>query len=147
MQQHPPVEKTHEFKGRYHVLMGSISPLKGVSPDQLAIASLLKRLQGGSIEEVIYCDQSECRRRNHGAVPFEIDQTLGNSRNTAGAGITCRRGFGVRRRSDHGEGSRRPARTLSPTDLSIIQLRWACPSVQLPLSHQDDDTAVMDDIV
>src|SRR5215470_16278419 len=28
-----PVEKTHEFKGRYHVLMGSISPLKGVSPE------------------------------------------------------------------------------------------------------------------
>ena len=48
-----PVEKTHEFKGRYHVLMGSISPLKGVSPDQLAIASLLKRLQGGGVEEVI----------------------------------------------------------------------------------------------
>src|SRR4029078_9292665 len=48
-----PVEKTHEFKGRYHVLMGSISPLKGVSPDQLAIASLLKRLQDGNIEEVI----------------------------------------------------------------------------------------------
>jgi len=48
-----PVESTHEFKGRYHVLMGSISPLKGVSPDQLAIASLLKRLQTGSIEEVI----------------------------------------------------------------------------------------------
>ena len=33
--------------------MGSISPLKGVSPDQLAIASLLKRLQSGTIEEVI----------------------------------------------------------------------------------------------
>src|SRR5207247_3662089 len=48
-----PVEKTHEFKGRYHVLMGSISPLKGVSPEQLAIASLLKRLHSGSIEEVI----------------------------------------------------------------------------------------------
>jgi recombination protein RecR len=48
-----PVEKTHEFKGRYHVLMGSISPLKGVSPDQLAIASLLKRLQAGAVEEVI----------------------------------------------------------------------------------------------
>ena len=48
-----PVEKTHEFKGRYHVLMGSISPLKGVSPDQLAIASLLKRLQAGGVEEVI----------------------------------------------------------------------------------------------
>ena len=33
--------------------MGSISPLKGVSPDQLAIASLLQRLQSGTVEEVI----------------------------------------------------------------------------------------------
>ena len=48
-----PVEKTHEFKGRYHVLMGSISPLKGVGPDQLAIASLLQRLHSGNVEEVI----------------------------------------------------------------------------------------------
>jgi recombination protein RecR len=47
------VEKTHEFKGRYHVLMGSISPLKGISPDQLGIPSLLERLQRGTIEEVI----------------------------------------------------------------------------------------------
>jgi recombination protein RecR len=48
-----PVEKTHEFKGRYHVLMGSISPLKGMSPDKLGIPSLLQRLQTGAIEEVI----------------------------------------------------------------------------------------------
>ena len=42
-----------QFSGRYHVLMGSISPLKGVSPDQLGIPSLLQRLQNGAIEEVI----------------------------------------------------------------------------------------------
>jgi recombination protein RecR len=48
-----PVEKTHDFNGRYHVLMGSISPLKGVRPDQLAIASLMERLQPGMIDEVI----------------------------------------------------------------------------------------------
>src|SRR5947199_8257186 len=48
-----PVEKTHEFKGRYHVLMGSISPLKGVSPHQLAISSCLQRLQSGTVEEEI----------------------------------------------------------------------------------------------
>src|SRR5439155_20125980 len=48
-----PVEKTHEFKGGYHVLMGSISPLKGVGPDKLAIASLLQRLHSGNVEEVI----------------------------------------------------------------------------------------------
>ena len=48
-----PVEKTHSFNGRYHVLMGSLSPLKGVTPDQLAITSLLQRLQSQTIEEVI----------------------------------------------------------------------------------------------
>jgi recombination protein RecR len=48
-----PVEKTHSFNGRYHVLMGSLSPLKGVTPDQLAITSLLERLQSQTIEEVI----------------------------------------------------------------------------------------------
>src|SRR3954465_10251067 len=41
------VEKTHQFSGRYHVLMGSLSPLKGVSPDQLGIPLLLQRLQNG----------------------------------------------------------------------------------------------------
>jgi recombination protein RecR len=48
-----PVEKTHTFNGRYHVLMGSLSPLKGVTPDQLAITSLLQRLQSQAVEEVI----------------------------------------------------------------------------------------------
>jgi len=47
------VEKTHTFSGRYHVLMGSLSPLKGITPDQLAINSLLQRLQSQLIEEVI----------------------------------------------------------------------------------------------
>lgn len=48
-----PVEKTHSFNGRYHVLMGSLSPLRGVTPDQLSITSLLQRLQSQTIEEVI----------------------------------------------------------------------------------------------
>src|SRR6267378_5504245 len=48
-----PVEKTHEFQGRYHALIGSISPLKGISPEQLAISSLIRRLQAGNVEEVI----------------------------------------------------------------------------------------------
>ena len=48
-----PVEKTHTFNGRYHVLMGSLSPLKGVTPDQLAITSLLQRLQSQTVEEVL----------------------------------------------------------------------------------------------
>jgi recombination protein RecR len=48
-----PVEKTHTFNGRYHVLMGSLSPLKGITPDQLSITSLLRRLESQSVEEVL----------------------------------------------------------------------------------------------
>ena len=47
------LEKTREFKGRYHVLHGVLSPLEGVGPDQLRIKELLARLQDGKVEEVI----------------------------------------------------------------------------------------------
>jgi recombination protein RecR len=47
------VEKTRDFKGQYHVLMGALSPLHGVGPDDLTIRSLLKRVGGGTVEEVI----------------------------------------------------------------------------------------------
>ena len=46
------IEKTGDFKGLYHVLMGSISPLQGVGPDDLKIKSLLSRLSN-SVAEVI----------------------------------------------------------------------------------------------
>ena len=49
------VERTHEFKGYYHVLQGAINPIDGIGPDELRIRELLKRLQEGSIEEVILC--------------------------------------------------------------------------------------------
>ena len=47
------IERTHEFKGRYHVLMGSLSPLSGIGPEQLKIQGLLARLGEGEVEEVI----------------------------------------------------------------------------------------------
>ncbi|MBX5483845.1 MAG: recombination protein RecR [Myxococcaceae bacterium] len=47
------VERTREFKGRYHVLHGVLSPLEGVGPDQLRIKELLARLEPGRVEEVI----------------------------------------------------------------------------------------------
>jgi recombination protein RecR len=47
------VEKTREFKGRYHVLHGVLSPLEGIGPDQLRIRELIERLNEGKIEEVI----------------------------------------------------------------------------------------------
>ena len=47
------IEKTGDFRGAYHVLMGALSPLKGVGPDDLRIAGLLQRVGGGEVAEVI----------------------------------------------------------------------------------------------
>ncbi|MCL2606210.1 MAG: recombination mediator RecR [Coriobacteriia bacterium] len=47
------IERTGEFRGRYHVLHGSISPMDGIGPDQLRIRELLARLAADGIEEVI----------------------------------------------------------------------------------------------
>jgi recombination protein RecR len=48
-----PVERTHEFRGRYHVLGGALSPIDGVEPDDLKIAQLYTRVEGGDITEVV----------------------------------------------------------------------------------------------
>ena len=47
------VEKTREFRGMYHVLMGALSPLHGVGPDDLKVKELLTRVGAGTVEEVI----------------------------------------------------------------------------------------------
>ncbi|MDQ3157940.1 MAG: recombination mediator RecR [Actinomycetota bacterium] len=47
------IERTREFRGRYHVLGGAISPIAGIGPDQLRIKQLLQRLSDSTIEEVI----------------------------------------------------------------------------------------------
>jgi len=47
------IEKARFYNGVYHVLHGAISPLQGVGPEQLRIASLLKRIESGSLDEVI----------------------------------------------------------------------------------------------
>ena len=47
------VENTKEFKGTYHVLMGALSPLQGIGPDDLKIKSLLERVSKGTVDEVI----------------------------------------------------------------------------------------------
>jgi recombination protein RecR len=49
------VEKTQEFRGRYHVLQGAINPLEGVGPDQLRVRELLARIDAEEVAEVILC--------------------------------------------------------------------------------------------
>ena len=48
-----PVERTHEFRGRYHVLGGALSPIDGVDPENLKIAELFARVAAGDVSEVV----------------------------------------------------------------------------------------------
>jgi len=48
-----PIERTHEYRGLYHVLGGALSPIDGVDPDDLKIAELLRRVAEGEIREVV----------------------------------------------------------------------------------------------
>ncbi len=49
------VERTGEYRGRYHVLQGAISPIEGIGPDQLKVRELVARLEPEGITEVILC--------------------------------------------------------------------------------------------
>jgi recombination protein RecR len=49
------IERTGEFKGRYHVLLGAMNPLEGIGPEQLKIRELVARLGPEGVEEVILC--------------------------------------------------------------------------------------------
>jgi recombination protein RecR len=48
-----PLERTHEFRGRYHVLGGALSPIDGIDPEDLKIAELYRRVEDGQVREVV----------------------------------------------------------------------------------------------
>jgi recombination protein RecR len=49
------IERTGEFRGRYHVLLGAINPLEGIGPEHLKVRELLARLEPEGVKEVIVC--------------------------------------------------------------------------------------------
>jgi recombination protein RecR len=49
------IERTGEFKGRYHVLLGAMSPLEGIGPEQLKIRELVARIDPEGVQEIILC--------------------------------------------------------------------------------------------
>jgi recombination protein RecR len=57
------VEKTGEFRGRYHVLQGALNPMEGVGADQLRIRELLARIVPEGVQEVILCTNPNMRPR------------------------------------------------------------------------------------
>lgn len=49
----PTIEQTRDFRGMFHVLLGALSPLKGIGPQDIDVAGLVKRVQAGEVREVI----------------------------------------------------------------------------------------------
>jgi recombination protein RecR len=49
----PTIESTRDFRGLFHVLLGALSPLKGVGPHDIDVGGLLKRVQAGGVREII----------------------------------------------------------------------------------------------
>jgi recombination protein RecR len=48
-----PIERTHEYRGIYHVLGGALSPIDGIDPEHLKLAELVKRVAAGGVSEVV----------------------------------------------------------------------------------------------
>jgi recombination protein RecR len=53
-----PIERTHEFSGRYHVLGGALSPIDGVDPEDIRLAELFRRIDAGGTREVVVATNS-----------------------------------------------------------------------------------------
>ena len=53
-----PIERTHEWRGRYHVLGGALSPIDGVDPEDLHLEQLARRVEGGAVREVVVATNS-----------------------------------------------------------------------------------------
>ena len=70
------IERTGQFKGRYHVLHGAISPVNGVRPDNLKIAQLVERVKRGGMEELILATNPNLEGE---ATSMYLAQLLGNS--------------------------------------------------------------------
>jgi recombination protein RecR len=83
-------ERSGLFSGRYHVLGGLISPLRGIGPDQLRIRELLKRLEDGAIKEVVIATNPTLDGETTAAWLFRVFEPL------IGAGLKVSRiGLGL----------------------------------------------------
>ncbi len=94
------IEQTRDFKGLFHVLLGALSPLKGVGPQDIDAGGLLRRVQNGEVREVII------------ATNPNVEGEATALYHPARVRTSGRRGSRIRGSSYDGEGSGRQARNL-----------------------------------
>ena len=103
------IEKTREFKGVYHVLMGALSPLQGIGPDDLKIKGLLDARRQRRRRRSDPRHQPERRRRGDGDLPGAAAQAARRAGDAHRDGRAGRQRPRVRRRGDDAQGDGRAA--------------------------------------
>ena len=103
------VERTREFRGRYHVLGGAISPIDGIGPDDLRIRELLGRLRDGAVTELILATDPNLEGEATATYLARLLVPDGPRRHPAGQRPAGRRRPRVRRRGDARARVLRPA--------------------------------------
>ena len=81
------IEKTRQYNGLYHVLGGALSPLHGVGPDQLKLKSLIERLKGGTVEEIILATNPTAEGEATAVYVSKLIKPLGVRATRIGVGI------------------------------------------------------------
>lgn len=81
------IEKTRQYNGLYHVLGGALSPFQGIGPDQLKLKSLIERLKGGSVEEIILATNPTAEGEATAMYVSKLIKPLGVRATRIGVGI------------------------------------------------------------
>ena len=102
------IERTREFRGRYHVLGGAISPIDGVGPDDLRVKELMTRLMNGAVTELIIATDPNLEGEATAAYLARLVVADGAGRLAAGQRAAGRRRPRVRRRGHAGPRVRGP---------------------------------------
>ena len=104
------IEKTGEFRGRYHVLMGALSPLDGIGPEDLKVRELLTRLEREPVEEIILATNPSVEGEATAIYLAKLLKPLGAQDHSHRPRPARRRRSRVRRRDHAVQGAGRPPR-------------------------------------
>ena len=104
------IERTDEFRGRYHVLQGAISPIEGIGPEQLRVKELLGRIADEDVTEVILATNPNIEGEATAMYLARLLKPLGMQRHAHRERPAGRRRPRVRRRGDARPRARRPPR-------------------------------------
>ena len=117
------IEKTRNYNGVYHVLHGTLSPLHGVGPDQLRIANLARRVESGSVDELIIATNPTVEGEATATYLSRLLKSSGVRITRIATGVPVGQRHRVRRRGHHAEGHGRAQGTLTLGLQSFRSLR------------------------